>query len=216
MVLAMIKTIKSILFAVSISFLALGFSSSAMADTEQERAGLIKDIFSVDADFENDAAQKWIKQLFGSFIFTDATTGSTTGSRGDSSDVTILTEAIGFSNVLAMIFGVVIVSYLFIAGSLNTAHHGEILGKNWSSVWLPARLALGFGLIMPAGSFGGGAISTIQALCIWMILVGSNAANVLWSQLTDKVSSGASVNSNIMIPVTVPKQIVEILSCRIS
>lgn len=216
MVLAMIKTIKSILFVVSISFLALGFSSSAMADSEQERAGLIKDIFSVDTDFENDAAQKWIKQLFGSFIFTDATTGSTTGSRGDSSDVTILTEAIGFSNVLAMIFGVVIVSYLFIAGSLNTAHHGEILGKNWSSVWLPARLALGFGLIMPAGSFGGGAISTIQALCIWMILVGSNAANVLWSQLTDKVSSGASVNSNIMIPVTVPKQIVEILSCRIS
>lgn len=213
----MLKIIKNVLFALTLSFLALG-TTPALADaaTEAESASLIKDIFSVDADYENDVVQKWLKQLFGAFIFTDGTTGSSSGSRGDSEDQTILTTAIGFSNILAMIFGIVIVSYLFIAGSLNTAHHGEVLGKNWSSVWLPARLALGFGLIMPASTFGGGAVSTIQALTIWMILVGSNAANVLWSQLTDKISSGASVNSNIMIPITVPKQVIEILSCRVS
>lgn len=212
----MIKTIKNVILATLLAFCALGAQPVLADSAENAQASTIKDIFSVDADYENDMAQKWIKQLFGGFIFTDGTTGSSGGVRGDSNDVTILSHAIGFSNVLAMIFGIVIVSYLFIAGAMNTAHHGEVLGKNWSSVWLPARLAIGFGLIMPAGNLGGGVVSTIQALTIWMILVGSNAANVLWNNLTDQISSGVSVNSNIMIPVDVPKQVIHILACRIS
>lgn len=216
----MLKAIKKIMIATLITLGAL-VTQPALADTasssqEQAQANTIRDIFSVDADYDNDMAQKWIKQLFGGFVFTDGTTGSSSGVRGDASDVTILSHAIGFSNVLAMIFGIVIVSYLFIGGAMNTAHHGEVLGKNWSSIWLPARLAIGFGLVLPAGNLGGGVVSTIQALTIWMILVGSNAANVLWDNLTDKVASGVSINSNIMIPVDVPKQIVHILACRIS
>ena len=184
------------------------------AANEAAQAQTITDIFSVKADFENDLAQKWMKQLFGSFIFTEGTTSG--GTAGNSTDVTLLSHAIGFSNVLAMIFGVIIVSYLFIAGAMNTAQAGEALGKSWSTMWLPARLAIGFGLLMPAGTLGGGVVSTIQALTIWIILVGSNAANVLWGNIADKVSSGVNINSNVMVPVKTPQDIVKMLVCTSS
>jgi conjugal transfer/type IV secretion protein DotA/TraY len=215
------KIIRSILLAATLA-ISFVIGAPAFADTTAQQtaaqSATIKSIFDVKTDYGNDLAQKWMKQLFGSFIFTQSPTGgqSASGTGGSSSDVTVLTTAIGFSNVLAMIFGIVVVSYMFIAGSMNTAHHGEALGKNWSSVWLPVRLATGFGLIMPAGSFGGGAVSTIQALTIWIILVGSNAANVLWNTISDKVSSGVSMNSNVMLSANVSKQLASMLSCTYS
>ncbi|MFK4132064.1 DotA/TraY family protein [Pseudomonas luteola] len=212
------KFMLGILLAFSFSIITPVFAADTAASTNAAtaaQASKITEIFDVKTDYSSDLAQKWLKQLFGSFIFTESGTAaagsSSTG--GNNSDITILSQAIGFSNVLAMIFGIVVVSYLFIAGSMNTAHHGEALGKNWSSIWLPVRLATGFGLIMPAGSFGGGVVSTIQALTIWIILVGSNAGNVLWNSLTSSITSGVAINSNVIVNPEVPKKIASMLSC---
>lgn len=213
------KIIKKILLAATLllSFIiaapTFADAASTAAAQSNDQSSTIKDIFDVKTDYTNDLAQKWLKQLFGSFIYTSSPGSGSASSGGGGSDVTVLSTAIGFSNVLAMIFGIVIVSYMFIAGSMNTAHHGEALGKNWSSVWLPVRLCTGFGLLMPAGSFGGGAVSTIQALTIWIILIGSNAANVLWNTISEKVSSGVSINSNVMLPTGVSKSLISMLSC---
>jgi conjugal transfer/type IV secretion protein DotA/TraY len=212
------KILLAATLALSFVIATPAFAADATAAQTAAQSATIKSIFDVKTDYGNDLAQKWMKQLFGSFIFTKSPTSgeSASGTGGSNSDVTVLATAVGFSNVLAMIFGIVVVSYMFIAGSMNTAHHGEALGKNWSSVWLPVRLATGFGLIMPAGTFGGGAVSTIQALTIWIILVGSNAANVLWNTISDKVSSGVSMNSNIMLSANVSKNLASMLSCTYS
>ncbi|MFS8295810.1 hypothetical protein RPF65_24520, partial [Enterobacter hormaechei subsp. steigerwaltii] len=40
-------------------------------------------------------------------------------------------------------FGGVLAGYTMLAGTLQTAHDGEMLGKKWSSLWIPIRTTLG-------------------------------------------------------------------------
>lgn len=133
-----------------------------------------------------DYMSKWLKEIFGDFIFAPWGANS-------SDSTTLVAEAVGFTNILALILGVVIVYYVFIGGSINAAGKGEVMGQNWSGTWMPLRTMIGFALIMPIGSLGGGAISLVQVFIIWLIIVGSNAANLLWSKMADKLATGSRI-----------------------
>ncbi|EPN9163643.1 DotA/TraY family protein, partial [Escherichia coli] len=65
-------------------------------------------------------------------------------------------EAIGaFSGIMALflhfllVLGGVLAAYVLISGTMVTAHDGEMLGKKWSSMWLPIRTALGTAMLLP-------------------------------------------------------------------
>lgn len=148
---------------------------------------------------DGELAHLWFELMFGEFIWSpwgQECTGPQC--------VTVLSTVIGFTNVLALIMGVVIAYYVILGGSLNTAQSGEILGRSWSSSWLPIRNAIGFGLIMPAAGVGGGVMSTIQIVVIWLIIIGSNAGSLLWSGVAEQFAEGTPVvkinNSNGMEP----------------
>ena len=48
-----------------------------------------------------------------------------------------------------LIIGGVLVAYTIMIGTIGTAHDGEMLGKKFSSVWVPLRTALGTALVLP-------------------------------------------------------------------
>lgn len=157
--------------------MALANPNSDMAQVE----GYMSSIMNKPYD-DNDLAHKSLSRLFGGFIFEPF-------GEAPSGAATALSKVLGYTNVIAMILGVIIMSYVILGGALNTAASGEMLGRSWSSVWLPLRTSVAFGMIMPASS-GGDVFSVAQSLVIWMIIVGSNSATWLWEKGADALISG--------------------------
>lgn len=181
-------------FMLIFMFFALLMSGSALA-AGNEHKDTIDSILSMGVNFDPsskdvDYFHLWIRYLFGSFIFEPWT--------GDAGDITLLSSALGFTNALSLSFGVIVVYYTFVGGALNTAHSGEVLGKSWSTIWMPIRTASGLGLIMPASGIGGGVLSTAQVLMLWLIITGSNAATFLWNNSIDYLTT----HGNGYAPVT--------------
>lgn len=84
--------------------------------------------------------------------------------------------------------GGILVAYTIFAGTLATAHDGEMLGKKFSSVWVPIRTALGTALVLPVV---GGGYCVMQVLVGWLIVQGVGLADRTWSAF---VSSSNLVN----------------------
>ena len=77
--------------------------------------------------------------------------------------------------------GGILVFYTLVAGTMSTAHDGEMLGKRWSSLWIPIRTTLGAAAIMPTlGAKGGYCV--IQAIVMWLALQGVGMANGMWKE----------------------------------
>lgn len=185
----------------AVLFLTLFSATPAMADSIDSAAaeGYMTHIMSMPYD-ATDLADKSLVRLFGGFIFEPFG-----GAPGD--PPTVLAKVLGYTNIVAMILGVVIMGYVIMAGALNTAASGEMLGRSWSSVWLPLRTTLAFGMIMPA-SGGEGTFSVAQSLVMWMIIVGSNSATWLWEKGAAELATGTPVmpttvryDSNAYTPV---------------
>lgn len=191
--------------------LFLPFVSANTFAQNEEAQGIVDEIFSAEIKLEGEDkeyAHVWFKQIFGSFIFAPWDEQYENGS------VTLVSKAIGFTNILALILGIVIISYVLFGGMLNTANHGEALGKDWSTMWLPIRTSIGFFLISPVTAIGGGALSFAQMLIIWLIMIGSNAASVLWGGILDEISNGTTVNApEIRVGISPTLDIASMLMC---
>ena len=122
----------------------------------------------------SDKSREWfIKGLFGGLD----------GGGGDP-----LVGIVGVFNAAVLMVGGVLLAYTLIAGSMQTASDGEMLGKRWSSLWLPIRTSLGVAAILPA--INGYAI--IQAAVIWLAIQGIDIAN----QMTEKFLAQATTQNN--------------------
>jgi conjugal transfer/type IV secretion protein DotA/TraY len=201
------------MFAATLTILLTIFcSQSAYAETDDAKArslidGIVSAPVNIDGE-DREYAHVWFKEIFGEFIF------GPWDSKYKSGTVTLVSKAVGFTNILAMILGIVIVYYVLIGGALNTAHHGEALGKEWSSMWIPIRTATGFFLITPIGTVGGGVLSFAQVFIIWTIMLGSNAATVLWNTTIDEVMDGTPTNSpDIHAGTSITTQTFKMLMC---
>lgn len=82
-----------------------------------------------------------------------------------------------------LIIGGVLVAYTILAGTIGTAHDGEMLGKKFSSVWVPIRTALGTALVLPVI---GGSYCTMQAIVGWLIVQGIGLADNVWSSFASE------------------------------
>lgn len=170
----------------AVLLLTLFSATPAMAESIDSAAaeGYMTHIMSMPYD-ATDLSHKSLVRLFGGFIFEPF--GS-----APADPPTALAKVLGYTNIVAMILGVVIMGYVIMAGALNTAASGEMLGRSWSSVWLPLRTTLAFGMIMPSSS-GEGTFSVAQSLVMWMIIVGSNSATWLWEKGAAELATGTPV-----------------------
>ncbi|WP_396190729.1 DotA/TraY family protein, partial [Flavobacterium sp.] len=92
-----------------------------------------------------------------------------------------LAGALGVWNAGLLFVGGVLLSYGIIAGTMQTAHDGEVLGKRWSSMWMPIRTSIGVGAIVPTGA----GYCVIQTLVMWLALQGVGLADNMWSKFAD-------------------------------
>ncbi len=83
-------------------------------------------------------------------------------------------------------------AYTLIAGTMSTAHDGEMLGKKWSSMWLPVRTALGTAMILPAA----GGFCAAQVMVLWMINQGVGLADTIWNTYASNPSDGAVITTS--------------------
>lgn len=191
-----------------ICLLLINAPSYAANDTEA--AGVMNQIINMGVNYTGrspELAHKYFADIFGSFIFLP-------WGQSDADSITLLAYAIGFTNILALFLGLVIIFYVMLGGAIQTAHSGEMLGRSWSSVWLPIRASLGFGLIMPAAGIGGGVISVAQIFIIWLIVLGSNAATVLWDKTVDRIGAGTPmISAEFTTGVKPTSEMLKMLAC---
>lgn len=107
--------------------------------------------------------------------------------------------AIGILNAGALTFGGIIASYTLVVGTMQTAHDGEMLGKKWSSMWLPIRTLLGVGLVVPLSN----GYCVAQFLIAFMIGQGVGFADTIWSMyLTNYAAPRGMAPTNRLPNVT--------------
>lgn len=105
-----------------------------------------------------------------------------------------------FSGAVLLVGGV-IVGYTLFAGTLATAHEGEVLGRKWSSVWVPVRVALGTAVLLPVPTLGG--YCALQYVVIWLALQGVGIADMLWNKyLENPVTSSGVMSTDMSAPLT--------------
>lgn len=125
----------------------------------------------------------FLNQLFGSLV--DAAGGPGGG-------VDPLASSISRLNELVLLVGGILLAYTLIAGTMQTAHDGEMLGKKWSSMWTPIRTSLGIAAIVPY--INGYAI--IQVIVMWLVLQGVGGANLVWNTYISLNTSSQNQSPN--------------------
>jgi len=90
-----------------------------------------------------------------------------------------------FNGAVLVLGGIVIIYTLFVS-TLNTAQEGEVLGKRWSSMWIPLRSVIGIALLIPKAS----GYSFIQIFMMWVAVMGVGAADSMWNRALDYFLGG--------------------------
>ena len=129
----------------------------------------------------DDISVKVLGQIFGSLV----TSG---GNDAFGSAVSTFNGAI-------LLIGGILATYTLLAGTLGTAHDGEMLGKKFSSVWIPIRYSLGTALVLPVLP---GGYCMMQQMVMWLVLQGIGLADLVWDSYmqTPGVSANLSINKN--------------------
>lgn len=106
-----------------------------------------------------------------------------------------MTDALGSVNEAylgyVLIVGGILASYTLVTAVMATAHYGEMMGKKYSSLWIPVKYALGIALILPFNQW-----CVSQQIVASLIKTGIGAGDVAWSSFvsTDNLKQIAKVN----------------------
>ena len=91
------------------------------------------------------------------------------------------------SAVLAM--GGVVMMYIIIVSTMNTAHEGQMLGQKWSSIWVPVRATMGLALLIPKSS----GYCLMQIFVMWVVVQGVGIADKVWGTALDYLNRGGVI-----------------------
>lgn len=112
----------------------------------------------------DDLSRSFLNQIFGDLLDN--------GSNAFGRSISVFNGAI-------LTIGGILAAYTILAGTIGTAHDGEMLGKKFSSIWIPVRYALGTALVLPVVGSG---YCVMQTLVMWIIMQGVSLANLAWSE----------------------------------
>lgn len=100
-----------------------------------------------------------------------------------------LIEGIKLLNAGMLILAGILATYTVLAGTVGTAHDGEMLGKKFSSVWIPIRYSLFTALIVPIKGY-----CVAQMIVAWLITFGIGMAGAIYGAISPN-----STNQDITI-----------------
>ncbi len=87
----------------------------------------------------------------------------------------------GNFNAAVLFLGGILTAYGLLTGIAQTAHDGEMLGRRFSSLWVPIRVSLGIAAIVPVGS----GYCVAQQVIIYVAQSGVAAASGIWGQYVE-------------------------------
>ncbi len=128
----------------------------------------------------SDASLVYLADLFGVVDGVLAGTGSQ-----------LFGHMMGVFNTAVLAFSSVITTYVLILGTVNTAHEGEFLGKQWSSIMLPLRILMGMALLVPKLS----GYCLAQIMFMWVVVQGVGAADKIWNAALSYLNQGGQLVS---------------------
>lgn len=99
-------------------------------------------------------------------------------------------------NTTALVLGSILVVQTTVMGLLKSAQEGEMLGKQWSSLWLPLRTVIGIASLFPTTS----GYSILQVAMMWFIVQGIGAADTLWNTVLNYISAMGSPYAGMSAP----------------
>lgn len=131
----------------------------------------------------NDPSLVYMQQIFGSGLFEGGSGPSTT----------VLAEYARLMNSVVLAVGAVFMTWQIVAGTMQSAHEGEVLGRQWSSLWAPLRMAVaGAGMIpLPSG------YCAVQMLTASLITTGVGAGSWIYGQTIDRVMTGTPISARV-------------------
>ena len=159
----MLKNYKNSIFIMMLMMFAVMFTQTAHA----------ADLFTVP---DTDKSKLWFLDV----LFPDDLAASPLASV-----MTILNSGV-------LLIGGILAAYTLIAGTMATAHDGEMLGKKWSSMWIPVRTAFGTAMILPAA----GGFCAAQVAVLWLIHQGVGLADTMWNTYASNPADGAVITTS--------------------
>ncbi len=126
----------------------------------------------------SDQSMIYLSELFGSVPPILSGTGSS-----------IMGQLFKILNTVALTLGTIIAGYTTFVGIMNTAGEGEMLGKNWNSIWVPMRTVAGVALLVPTAS----GYCICQIFMMWLVVQGVGAADSLTNKVVDYLYSGQKI-----------------------
>lgn len=129
----------------------------------------------------NDLSLKVLGSLFGGLI---------EGSNGTDP----MLNAIKIFNGGVLIIGGILAGYTILTGTIGTAHDGEMLGKKFSSAWIPIRYSVGTALVLPVV---GGGYCVMQAIVMWLVVQGVGLADKVWISYMSNTSQSSDTSINV-------------------
>lgn len=128
-------------------------------------------------------AQAILGSLFGKL--------GTFGADGGDPFISVIT----YFNGACLFIGGALVMYTIFAGTLATAHDGEMLGKKFSSVWMPIRTAMGTALVLPVIN---GGYCTIQLILGSVISMSIGLADQTWTKFVSSDNLGNALTVGLI------------------
>jgi defect in organelle trafficking protein DotA len=101
----------------------------------------------------------------------------------------ILGQMFGVFNSAVLGLGVTLMGYTTMTAVLKTAHEGEPMGKQWSSLWIPIRSATGMALLIPKAS----GYCAVQIFIMWVVVQGCGAADAVWAAALNYLGAGGVI-----------------------
>lgn len=154
---------------------------------------------------ETDKSRVLLKMLLGDIV--DVADGASNSVESS----TAITQVLASIAPVVSITGVLLMTYTMLVGVMNTANEGETLGRKWSTIWIPARSSAAMAFILPVPTFGG--LSGIQLVVVWLTLIGSGGANIVWNASADAFTAEPVYQQPLMIDTSMMTAILTASAC---
>lgn len=92
-----------------------------------------------------------------------------------------LSGMLKYINAFALAIGGAMAAYTMVAGILQTAQDGVMMGKKWNSMWLPLRTVFGLSMAIPLGN----GYCLAQYLVMWLCFQGAGLASSAWGNFVN-------------------------------
>ena len=93
-------------------------------------------------------------------------------------------------NWSVLLLCIILIIYTLFTGILKNSEDGEAMGRQPLSKWIPIRMVLGIGMLLPSVS----GYSVLQALVMWVVLQGAAAGDLIWNAAVDGIFNGGAVS----------------------